>query len=44
MPNDLDFFVALSSFNGDTGNLGQAIYAGTAVSNIEMKLVQQEEG
>ncbi|KAE8862946.1 hypothetical protein PTNB29_05508 [Pyrenophora teres f. teres] len=30
MPNDLDFFVALSSFNGDTGNLGQAIYAGTA--------------
>ncbi|KAI8930409.1 polyketide synthase [Plenodomus lindquistii] len=30
MPDDLDFFVALSSFNGDTGNLGQAIYAGTA--------------
>lgn len=30
MPDNLDFFVALSSFNGDTGNLGQAIYAGTA--------------
>lgn len=34
MPPDLDFFVALSSFSGDTGNIGQAIYAGTAVSDI----------
>ncbi|GKT65670.1 polyketide synthase [Colletotrichum tofieldiae] len=33
MPADLDFFVALSSFNGDTGNMGQAIYAGTAHRN-----------
>ncbi|KAK8076614.1 polyketide synthase [Apiospora phragmitis] len=30
MPKDLDFFIALSSFSGDTGNIGQAIYAGTA--------------
>nr|R4WH05.1 RecName: Full=Highly reducing polyketide synthase ACRTS2; Short=HR-PKS ACRTS2; AltName: Full=ACR-toxin biosynthesis protein S2 [Alternaria alternata]BAN19720.1 polyketide synthase [Alternaria alternata] len=30
LPTDLDFFVALSSFNGDTGHTGQAIYAGTA--------------
>lgn len=29
---DLDFFVILSSLLGDTGNIGQAIYAGTAVS------------
>ncbi|KID86000.1 Beta-ketoacyl synthase [Metarhizium guizhouense ARSEF 977] len=27
---DLDFFVILSSLLGDTGNIGQAIYAGTA--------------
>lgn len=33
MPADLDFFVALSSFSGDTGNMGQAIYAGTSVSD-----------
>jgi hypothetical protein len=32
MPNNLDFFIALGSFLGDTGNGGQAIYAGTAVS------------
>ncbi|KAG8415739.1 polyketide synthase [Metarhizium acridum] len=30
MPDDLDFFIALGSFLGDTGNGGQAIYAGTA--------------
>ncbi|KAK8091924.1 polyketide synthase [Apiospora hydei] len=30
MPAGLDFFIALSSFSGDTGNIGQAIYAGTA--------------
>ncbi|KAG9230575.1 putative polyketide synthase [Amylocarpus encephaloides] len=29
LPN-LDFFIALSSFLGDTGNIGQSIYAGTA--------------
>lgn len=32
MPDNLDFFIALGSFLGDTGNGGQAIYAGTAVS------------
>lgn len=32
LPKDMDFFVALGSFLGDTGNGGQAIYAGTAVS------------
>ena len=32
LPKDLDFFVALSSLLGETGNSGQAIYAGTAVS------------
>ncbi|KAK9782147.1 putative Polyketide synthase [Seiridium cardinale] len=31
MPRDLDFFILLSSFLGDTGNEGQGIYAGTAV-------------
>nr|APX43987.1 polyketide synthase [Pestalotiopsis microspora] len=31
MPGDLDFFILLSSFLGDTGNEGQGIYAGTAV-------------
>ncbi|KAK8121632.1 Highly reducing polyketide synthase ACRTS2 [Apiospora sp. TS-2023a] len=30
MPADLDFFIALSSFSGDTENMGQVIYAGTA--------------
>ncbi|KAK0630367.1 polyketide synthase-like protein [Bombardia bombarda] len=30
LPKDLDFFIALSSFLGDIGNGGQAIYAGTA--------------
>jgi acyl carrier protein len=30
MPKNLDFMVMLSSFNGDTGNMGQAVYAGTA--------------
>ncbi|KAG5930610.1 Type I Iterative PKS [Claviceps africana] len=30
MPVDLDFFIVLGSFLGDTGNGGQAIYAGTA--------------
>jgi hypothetical protein len=29
---DVDFFIALSSFVGATGNVGQGIYAGTAVS------------
>lgn len=29
---DLDFFVALSSFVGAAGNVGQGIYSGTAVS------------
>jgi hypothetical protein len=29
---DLDFFIGLSSFLGDTGNIGQSIYGGTAVS------------
>ncbi|THW23325.1 putative polyketide synthase [Aureobasidium pullulans] len=29
-PEGLDFFINLSSFLGDTGNVGQAIYAGTA--------------
>ncbi|CAH0028125.1 unnamed protein product [Clonostachys rhizophaga] len=27
---DLDFFIGLSSFLGDTGNIGQSIYGGTA--------------
>ncbi|KAG6037813.1 putative secondary metabolism biosynthetic enzyme [Claviceps sp. Clav32 group G5] len=31
MPDNLDFFIALGSFLGETGNGGQAIYAGTAV-------------
>ncbi|KAL9617355.1 MAG: hypothetical protein Q9160_007843 [Pyrenula sp. 1 TL-2023] len=31
LPDNLDFFIALSSFFGDTGNAGQGIYAGTAV-------------
>ncbi|QUC17465.1 uncharacterized protein UV8b_01706 [Ustilaginoidea virens] len=30
MPDNLDFFIALGSFNGESGNGGQAIYAGTA--------------
>ncbi|KAG6325504.1 Type I Iterative PKS [Claviceps purpurea] len=30
MPDNLDFFIALGSFLGETGNGGQAIYAGTA--------------
>jgi hypothetical protein len=30
---DLDFFVALSSFLGAHGNVGQSIYSGTAVSH-----------
>lgn len=30
---DLDFFIALSSFLGDTGNVGQSIYGGTSVSS-----------
>ncbi|KAG5981019.1 Type I Iterative PKS [Claviceps digitariae] len=30
LPNNLDFFIALGSFLGDTGNGGQTIYAGTA--------------
>lgn len=29
---ELDFYVILSSLLGDFGNIGQAIYAGTAVS------------
>lgn len=32
-PEGPDFFINLSSFLGDTGNVGQAIYAGTAVSD-----------
>lgn len=31
LPKDMDFFIGLGSFLGDTGNAGQAIYAGTAV-------------
>ncbi|KAI1297050.1 putative polyketide synthase [Xylaria venustula] len=31
LPNDLDFFILLGSFLGDTGNAGQSIYASTAV-------------
>ncbi|KAI0968650.1 putative polyketide synthase [Xylaria arbuscula] len=31
LPNDLDFFILLGSFLGDTGNIGQSIYASTAV-------------
>ncbi|KAF2136192.1 uncharacterized protein K452DRAFT_302958 [Aplosporella prunicola CBS 121167] len=30
LPGNLDFFISLSSFLGDTGNAGQGIYAGTA--------------
>lgn len=30
---DLDFFISLSSFLGATGNIGQSIYSGTAVSS-----------
>ncbi|XXH02126.1 polyketide synthase [Hypoxylon texense] len=30
LPDDLDFFILLGSFLGDTGNGGQAIYGGTA--------------
>ncbi|KAI0543419.1 putative polyketide synthase [Xylaria curta] len=30
LPNDLDFFILLGSFLGDTGNAGQGIYATTA--------------
>lgn len=33
LPQDLDFFIVLSSFLGDSGNAGQAIYAGTSVSS-----------
>jgi hypothetical protein len=36
---DLDFFIALSSFLGDSGNPGQAIYAGTAVSYSTFRVV-----
>ncbi|KAI0402885.1 putative polyketide synthase [Xylaria palmicola] len=31
LPDDLDFFILLGSFLGDTGNAGQSIYASTAV-------------
>ncbi|KAI1736699.1 putative polyketide synthase [Xylaria scruposa] len=31
LPNDLDFFILLGSFLGDTGNAGQGIYATTSV-------------
>ncbi|KAI0197163.1 putative polyketide synthase [Xylaria flabelliformis] len=30
LPSDLDFFILLGSFLGDTGNAGQSIYASTA--------------
>ncbi|KAI0456999.1 putative polyketide synthase [Xylaria acuta] len=30
LPNDLDFYILLGSFLGDTGNAGQSIYASTA--------------
>lgn len=32
LPSNLDFFILLGSFLGDTGNAGQSIYASTAVS------------
>ena len=32
LPKDMDFFVSLASIVGTTGNVGQAIYAGTSVS------------
>ncbi|KAK8028300.1 polyketide synthase [Apiospora marii] len=31
LPKDMDFFIGLGSLLGDTGNPGQAIYAGSAV-------------
>ncbi|RYC55767.1 hypothetical protein CHU98_g10440 [Xylaria longipes] len=31
LPKDLDFYILLGSFLGDTGNVGQGIYASTAV-------------
>ncbi|KAK8051824.1 polyketide synthase [Apiospora rasikravindrae] len=31
LPQDMDFFIGLGSLLGDTGNPGQAIYAGSAV-------------
>ncbi|RYP74772.1 hypothetical protein DL769_003946 [Monosporascus sp. CRB-8-3] len=30
LPNDMDFFISLSTLLGDTGNIGQSIYGGTA--------------
>lgn len=33
---DLDFFIALSSLPGIMGNIGQSIYAGTAVSGTTL--------
>lgn len=33
LPKNLDFFIGLGSFLGDTGNAGQAIHAGTAVGS-----------
>lgn len=37
-PN-LDFFIILSSWVAETGNAGQSIYAGTAVSKGSTRIV-----
>ncbi|KAL8420676.1 hypothetical protein RB594_003459 [Gaeumannomyces avenae] len=44
LPKDMDFFIGLSSFLGDTGNAGQAIYAGTAVFYHEFAKYRSARG
>lgn len=34
LPDNLDFFVALSSFISGSGNIGQSVYSGTAVRSL----------
>lgn len=40
----MDFFIGLGSFLGDTGNVGQAIYAGTAVFYHELAKYRRSLG
>lgn len=40
LPENLDFFVLLSSFISGSGNIGQSIYSATAVSLETMNMMK----